>query len=261
MKIDVVLIMVLYMKLSVCTDAVFKGKNTVESMKKIRNSGYTSFEFWSWWDKDIDSIIKAQEELGMEVVAFCTQMISLVDATQRCLYLEGLKETILVAKRFSCKTLITQTGDELVGVSREKQHESLVEGLRLCAPILEKAGITIVMEPLNTLVNHKGYYLTSSDEAFQIVKEVGSPNVKVLYDIYHQQITEGHLIARITGNIDKIGHFHAAGNPGRHELYNSEINYDYIFTTIDNTEYSGYMGLEYFPIEDAIVGLEKLKGK
>ena len=108
----------------------------------------------------------------------------------------------------------------------------------------------MVVEPLNLRVDHQGYFLSGSDEAAEILKEVGSPNVKMLFDIYHQQITEGDLIRRIQKYLPCIGHFHAAGNPGRHELYQSEINYPYVFQAIENEAYEGYMGLEYFP-EDA----------
>ena len=125
-------------------------------------------------------------------------------------------------------------------------------------PLLEREGITLLVEPLNTLVNHPGYFLASSEEAFDIVKQVGSQYVKVLFDIYHQQITEGHLIANIRENITWIGHFHAAGNPGRHELSNGELNYEQIFKAIDETGFTGYIGLEYFPLEEPSIGLKHL---
>ena len=164
-----------------------------------------------------------------------------------------------MAKELGCKFLISQVGDELEGVSREDQHNSIVDGLKVCAPMLEEEGITLVIEPLNTHVNHKGYYLYSSHEAFEIVDKVGSGNVKVLYDIYHQQIMEGNLISTIRNNIDKIGYFHAAGNPGRNELYYGEINYMEVLKAIRETGYNGYIGLEYFPKDDVKKGLEMLK--
>jgi hydroxypyruvate isomerase len=82
--------------------------------------------------------------------------------------------------------------------------------------------------------------------------------VKVLYDIYHQQITEGHLIHNITTHIDKIGHFHAAGNPGRHELTKGEINYPAVFAAIEAAGFDGYVGLEYFPKQDPAFGLREV---
>ncbi|MFT4690385.1 MAG: hydroxypyruvate isomerase, partial [Limisphaerales bacterium] len=161
------------------------------------------------------------------------------------------------ARRLGTKTLISQVGDHRVGVSRDEQRQSLVDGLRAAAPDLEAAGVTLVIEPLNELVDHAGYYLIRSDEAFDIVDQVGSPNVKVVFDIYHQQISEGHLIRNIVSNIDKIGHFHAAGNPGRNELQRGEINYAEVFAAIRATEFDGYVGLEYWPLdEDPIIALK-----
>lgn len=87
---------------------------------------------------------------------------------------------------------------------------------------------------------------------------MGSANVKVLYDIYHQQIMEGNIISTITKYIDKIDHFHAAGNPGRYELSIGELNYTQIFNAIDDTHFSGFIGLEYFPLKDAKEGLDDL---
>lgn len=130
-----------------------------------------------------------------------------------------------------------------------------MEGLKACVPYLEESGITLVVEPLNVRVDHAGYYLYSSDEAAGIMREVGSPYVKMLFDIYHQQITEGDLIRRIREYIPYIGHFHAAGNPGRHELYDGEIDYRKVFAAIGETGYDGYIGLEYFPEDEVEKGL------
>ena len=203
-------------------------------------------------------MLEASRKEGLEIAAFCTGFISLVEAEKREEYLESLKETIRTAKRLGCSRIISQTGAE-ISISRKEQHRNLADGLRACAPCLEENGITLVVEPLNIRVDHAGYYLYSSDEAAEIMKEVGSPNVKMLFDIYHQQITEGDLIRRIKKYIPYIGHFHAAGNPGRHELYRSEINYKTIFEAIRETGYDGYVGLEYFPEDEVQKGLEFAK--
>ncbi|CAH1209205.1 Hydroxypyruvate isomerase [Paenibacillus allorhizoplanae] len=246
------------MKLSVCMDALYKGRDFRESVNELKEIGYDTIEFWSWWQKDIDVVADAVAEAGISISTFCTKFSSLVDPTQRSVYLEGLVESIAVAKRLNCTKLISQVGQALEGVPREAQTQSLIEGLRACVPILEKEGVTLLIEPLNTRVNHQGYFLASSEEAFHIINQVGSPYVKVLFDIYHQQITEGNVIANIRANIGLIGHFHAAGNPGRHELDNGELNYEQIFKAIDETGFEGHMGLEYFPLEAPQVGLRKL---
>jgi hydroxypyruvate isomerase len=146
------------------------------------------------------------------------------------------------------------------GVMRVVQHRSLAAGLRAAAPLLEESDITLVIEPLNGRVNHVGTFLESSDEGFELVEEAGSKNVKLLFDIYHQQITEGDIISRVTANISRIGHLHAAGCPGRHELFTGELDYRNIFRAIDEAGYSGLTGLEYFPEGDAEAGLKQIIG-
>lgn len=242
------------MEFSVCIDSVFRGLPVAERLRAVQAAGIGAYEFWSWWDKDLGEMKALNEELGLKPVACCTKFVSLVDPSARDAYVRGLTESIEAAKALGAPALISQTGDD-TGGDREAQRRSLTDGLKACAPLLEKAGITLLVEPLNLKVDHAGYYLSSSAEGFAIVDEVGSPNVKLLYDIYHQQITEGDLIRTITGNIERIGHFHAAGHPGRHELYRGEIHYPAVFEAIRETGYQGYVGLEYFPKDDPLQGL------
>jgi len=243
---------------SVCIDAVFEGLPAGEAIQLVRKCGISAFEFWGWWDRDLAEIELARDQAGMQVSACCTKFISLVDANLRDQYLEGLEASIRTAQRLKCNTLITQVGDALPGVSRSSQHASLVEGLREAAPLLEASGTTLVIEPLNELVDHAGYYLVRSDEAFEIIDEVNCPNVKVVFDIYHQQISEGQLIENIKANIEKIAHFHAAGNPGRNELTSGELHYPSIFDAIRESDYDGYVGLEYWPLNEASTGLSEI---
>ncbi len=245
-------------KPSVCIDAVFEGQPVSDALEQVRSAGIDTFEFWSWWDKDLNTLILARDEHGLAVAACCTRFISLVRPELRTDYITGLRESIAVATELDCQTLISQVGDEVAGVPRAGQHASLVDGLKESAPFLEEAGITLVIEPLNLQVDHAGYYLVHSQEAFEIIDEVRSPNVQVIFDIYHQQISEGHLIANIAKGIDKIGHFHAAGNPGRHELTNGEINYPPIVSAIRSAGFDGYLGLEYWPTGDPVAGLREV---
>jgi len=243
------------LKPSVCIDAVFEGLDKQQAIAAVAATGIGAFEFWGWWDKDLDAIKRARDEHGLAISACCTYFITLVDPGKRTAYLEGLAVSIAAAQELGVNTIISQVGDFRPGVARVEQHHFLVDGLRAAAPMLEDAGVTLVIEPLNELIDHVGYYLVRSDEAFEIIDEVGSPAVKVVFDIYHQQISEGQLIANITANIDKIAHFHAAGNPGRHELTRGEIHYPSVFEAISATDYDGFVGLEYWPLDDASAGL------
>ena len=245
------------MKLSVCIDMVLQGVPVETALERLGAIGVDAFEFWSWWDKDLDAMNTAIQKTGVKPVAMCTKFVSLTDPAKRADYINGLRESIAAAKRIGCPALISQTGSD-TGEDRKIQRQSLVDGLRTCAPILEDAGVTLVVEPLNTIIDHKGYYLSSSAEGFQIVDEVDSPCVRLLYDVYHQQIMEGNIMDTVTNNIDKIAHFHAAGVPGRHELDNGELNYPAIFRAIDASGYSRYIGLEYAPLEEPEKGIQKL---
>jgi hydroxypyruvate isomerase len=243
---------------SVCIDAVLENMPVADAIELISNCGFNSFEFWAWWEKDIAQLVAVRDRFDMTIAACCTKFISLTDPGLRNEYLVGLKESIAAAKQLDCRTLISQVGDFRPGVNRNEQHQSIVDGLKQAAPLLEAAGVTLVIEPLNEKVNHPGYYLIRSDEAFEIIDEVGSPAVKVVFDIYHQQISEGNLIPNIVATIDKIGHFHAAGQPGRNELTLGEINYPYIFAAIADAGFCGHVGLEYWPTLDAAEGLKEV---
>jgi hydroxypyruvate isomerase len=155
------------------------------------------------------------------------------------------------------KFLITQSGED-TGARRDFQHKAIVASLKEADKILEGSGVTLLLEPLNRKIDHRGTYLESSCEGFEILDETDSDNVKLLLDIYHQQISEGDVIRQACANIDKIAHFHAAGNPGRNELDRGELDYLRVFKALDNAGHKGYFGLEYFPLDDPAAGLKKI---
>ncbi|MBB1272486.1 TIM barrel protein [Psychromonas sp. SR45-3] len=235
---------------SLCIDAVFGNLSFDQACQATAHANISTIEFWSWWDKDLTALQVAVERYDLSISCCCTKFISLVNAEQRSAYLQALSDSIAVAKRLKIKTIISQVGDFIEGVPRAQQKQSLIDGLTAAALLLEAADMTLVVEPLNERIDHPGYYLIKSAEAFNIIKQVSSPKVKVLFDIYHQQISEGNIINNIRENIDYIGHFHAAGHPGRHELQRGEINYPEIFSAIKQTNFSGYIGLEYWPLTD-----------
>jgi len=244
-------------KYSVCLDAVFSGMDILDSIRKTHDCGINTIEFWGFADKDIDSIAALTKELDMTVSTFCAPPVGLNDCAKHDLFSEGLNEAIIAAKKLNVDRLITLVGQD-TGEPTEVQHANIIEGLKKALPLLEANDVTIMIEPLNVLVDHIGYSLYYSNDAFDIVDKVGSKYVKVIFDIYHQQITEGNLISSITSNIDKIAHFHTAGNPGRHELDTGEINYNEVIKAIDKTNYTGCIGLEYFPVGNAETSLKNL---
>jgi hydroxypyruvate isomerase len=209
--------------------------------------GFDRFEFWSWWDKDISSIRDGMRELDLKAAAFCTHFISLTDVTLRGAYLSGLSETIKVAADMECDIIISQVGSNVSNRSRAEQKTSIIEGLKAAADLLERTRARLVIEPLNTVLDHKGYFLTRSEEAAEIIQEVGSPRVAMLFDVYHQQMTEGNLIGNLRKYRDVIAHIHVADCPGRHEPGTGEINYGNVLAELARIQYHGCVGIELYP--------------
>ncbi len=246
------------MRLCVAIPCFFGGKDFCEAIHTVASLGYDAAETYNWKSLDLDAVRKALDETGVELLSICTTEFNLTDPAFREKWVAGIRESCIAAKKLGAKRLITQVGQD-TGKPREEQHASIVAGLRAGAPILEEYGITCMIEPLNTLVNHKGYYLWSAVEAFDIVKEVNSPCVKVIFDIYHQQVMEGNIISNIVGNLDLIAHLHGAGHPGRNEMQFGENNYSVIISAVDKAGYTGALGLEYHPLLDPIESLIEAK--
>ncbi len=245
------------MKFSICTDSVLRHMNTADAIKTAGELGYGAVEFWSWWDKDIPAINRSRLDNKVDISAICTRFASLTDRSKRKEYVQGLRETIETAKILDCRCVIAQVGND-TGEAFEVQKRNIQEGLAECSLLLENQGITLAIEPLNTTIDHGGYFLWSSDVAADIIGEVNSPQIKLLFDYYHQQIMEGDIIRRSLKLLDKIGHVHVAGNPGRHEPDRGEIAYKEVLKELTAAGYQGYIGLEYLPAEDPIIGLKKL---
>ncbi len=246
------------MKLCVPIPCFFGDLPFEAAVEKAAALGYSYVEIYGWKQLGLASAAAALQKHGVTLLSMCTTEFCLTDPAKREAWLNGIAESCEAAAALGVKKLITQVGPD-TGAPRAEQHRSIVEGLAAGAPLLERAGVTVMIEPLNTLVDHPGYYLTAAEEAFAIVRAVGSENVKVVYDIYHQQISEGNIIPNITGNLDCIAHLHAAGHPGRHELQYGENDYRNIFAAASAAGYTGACGLEYNPLLSAEESLAEAK--
>ena len=246
------------MKLCVPLPCFFSRLPFDAAVEKTAALGYGYVEIYDWKQLNLNAAARVLEKSGVTLLSMCTSEFRLTDPDCRERWLNGLRESCETAAALGVKKLITQVGPD-TGAPREAQRRSVVDGLKAGAEILENAGVTVMIEPLNTKVDHPGYYLTSSAEAFGIVRAVGSPNVKVVFDIYHQQISEGNIIPNVTENLDCIAHLHAAGHPGRHELQSGENDYRNIFAAIDRAGYTGACGLEYTPLLDPAESLTEAR--
>lgn len=235
-------------RLSVCIDMILTEIPFLERMERIKQIGYTAFEFWAWKNKDVEAIARKRSELGLEVATLMGSGWKHMNTEEaRKSFVTEIRESLPVARRLGSKTLIVTTGFEDKRLPRSDQRTGYVAALKAAAPFAEEAGITLVLEPLNTRVDHPMYYLHTAKEGLEIIDEVRSPSVKLLFDIYHHQVMEGNIIEDIKKSIASIAHFHVADVPGRHEPGTGEINYASVFRAIAATNYQGFVGLEYKP--------------
>lgn len=246
------------MRLCVPVPCFFKKTDFCDAIRKIAELGFDAAETYKWEGLDFDRVKDTCFEAGVELLSMCTKEFRLTDPAYRDAFLKGLEKSCEAANKMGVKRLITQVGND-TGEPREAQHASIVKTLSMARDILADSGVTVMIEPLNNLYDHVGYYLPSAIEGFSIVREVGSPFVKVVYDIYHQQVGEGNIINNITNNLDSIAHLHAAGHPGRHELQFGESDYKNIFASLDKSGYKGACGLEYSPTMNPVESLIKAK--
>jgi hydroxypyruvate isomerase len=178
---------------------------------------------------------------------------------------KNLKESIDVAAAVGCKNVITFTGMRFDGMDDEKAATDCVETWKSVLSHAEKAGVTLVLEHLNSrddthpMKGHPGYFGDDVDFCVELINRVGSPNFKLLFDIYHVSVMNGDIIRRIRQYKDVIGHYHTAGNPGRAELDNTqEINYPPILEAILETGYTGFVAQEFIPTwDDPVLALRQ----
>ena len=224
--------------------------------------GFKAIEHLGWKDVDLKKARAAIDASGCALSAIVVQShdekrqelvgwghgIVFEDAYEP--FIAAMGETVEAAKALACKNIIVTTGNERSDVSRPVQRNNIIKALKGAAKVVEDTDITLVLEPLNILVDHAGYYLTTTAEGVDILKTVNHPKVKLLYDVYHQQITEGNLISNIRANIQHIGHIHLGDVPGRNEPGSGEINYKNVLAAIANTGYNNYVALECGLTED-----------
>jgi hydroxypyruvate isomerase len=261
-------------KLSVRVEALFATLALPQRMAKVAEAGYQGFEFGNWRAADAREITRLKNNLGLECACIVGNRgvnpmgMGLCDPAEREGFLTEIRASLDAARRFETSRLVVLSGNRIPGVPRERQRASIVEGLKHAQDLAAKHGITLIVEVVNTLApveplhpqeNHLEYYLDHAREAFQIVDEVSSPFVKVLFDIYHVQIMEGNLIETIRGNIARIDHFHVGDVPGRHEPGTGEINYANIFKTIRELGFRGFVAMEYVPSKDAMTTLAEVR--
>jgi hydroxypyruvate isomerase len=194
----------------------------------------------------------ALDRLGMRMGVFVAHTISWSEATittanadARDRFLAEIRGSVDVARRVNATWMTVVPGHVDRRLHIDYQNANMIETLKRATAILEPHGLVMVLEPLNTLRDHPGQFLTRIPQAYLVCKAVASPACKILFDIYHQQITEGNLIPNFNAAWDEIAYVQVGDNPGRNEPGTGEINYRNVFRHLHGKGYTGIVGMEH----------------
>jgi len=217
-------------------------------------AGFTAVEFLFPYEFSPQSVRRALDDAGLQLVlfnispgefqkgerGFCN------NPQRRDDFRRTFEQALLYANALMSPRIHLMTGNRVPGLARAAQLNCVLENLSWAAPQAADAGITLLIEPLNA-IDQPAYFVSNTTEGMEIVRAANHPNVRLQYDLYHAQMSEGNLIQTIRTLLPFIGHVQISDVPGRHQPGVGEINYPAIFATLETAGYSGYIGLEYHP--------------
>jgi hydroxypyruvate isomerase len=238
------------MTYSACIEMLFKDESEdyADRIHRARAAGFAAVEFWRWRDKDLAAIGQALQTTGAALEAILVEpKAALTDRDQHAAFLQALEETVETAERLGARGVIAQVGQELPDIDREAQTEAILACLAEAVPLLADTRMCLMIEPLNTVLDHPGYFLSSTREGLDIVEQVGSPTVRLLYDIYHSAMMGEEPVAVLNGRTKLVGHVHFADAPGRGEPGSGSLDWRACLALLRRQGYAGRIGLEYRP--------------
>ena len=239
------------LELSACIEWLFSeaGDDLEARIRAARNAGVPAVEFWGWRHRDIARIAGVLGETGLDVTAFAVDpAVPLADPSAGDAVVAAVAESADTAARLGCRNLIVVSGDRDERLPAAEQRAAMVAALRRAAPAAAARDVTLLLEPLNTRVDHVGTFLDSTEEGFAIVDEVGTSNVKLLFDLYHAVVMGERMQDVLGPRLPDVGHIHVADAPGRHEPGTGAIDWPASFGWLAEHGYGGRIGLEYQPV-------------
>ncbi len=231
--------------ISICIDMMFSYLDFADRLGAVKACGIDTVEFWKWTNKDIDMIAISGMNVSIFNMDSKDEQLS-YDLSRGILndgraedFVSALKESIPVYKKLGAHAMIV-----LIGEHKEYNADNVYKCLAAAKPILEENDVMLIVEPLNN-IDRVGYSQPYAKPVFDLLKKLDSPHIKMLYDIYHQNMMGDFSMDEIKENIKYIGHFHVADAPGRHEPGTGNVDYVSILKEISTLDYHHYIGLEY----------------
>jgi hydroxypyruvate isomerase len=240
------------LELSPCLDLLFgTGETPVDHASRIRRAaaaGFTWAEMWGWREADIPAIGAALDETGITLnLLTCEPLGRIVDPSTHAEFLDGVERSAAIAADLGAPHVVVLAGDTLDDVSRANQTDAVVDALRLAGPIAAEHGVTLLLENLNTRVDHVGHFLDRTPDALDILDAVDDPAVRLLFDLYHAAVMDETPADVLDGRLERLGHVQIADVPGRHEPGSGRIDWDRDLGWLVDHGYRGRLGLEYVP--------------
>jgi hydroxypyruvate isomerase len=241
-------------KFSVNIETWWKDLPFLERIDQAADLGFPAIEFWEWRGQDIDAIAGKVESRGIGVSNLTGWGFTpgLNDPANHDQFVREIEAGCRIARKLKAPRMTVVGGDDQPGMTQAEMHRHIIAGLKRAAPFAENQGIVLALEPMNIRVDHPGHCLYGSAPAIEICREVGSSHVRINWDLYHMQISEGDLCGHIEEGWDYIGYFQLADNPGRNEPGTGEIHYNRVLREIHERGYRGFVGLECWPIGSEI---------
>lgn len=234
-----------------------RGEPVIDKIEKAHALGFEAIEFWAYGKEDIDGIAAKCEALGIQVAQFTAWGKPLGSGKNIDEFEAGIKEAITVAHKLGAP-MMTVTGHRWVeGYTLEEQLANYTKAMRRVAPLCEAANVMIIIEPFNP-VDHGKNTLNGSQAAVEICREIDSPMIKINWDFYHMQLSEGALIHYLREGYDQVGYLQLADTPGRHQPGTGELNYVAILKAAHDLGYRGYVGVECRPQGTEAEALQQL---
>jgi len=245
-------------KLSVMLWTVYEKLPFDQRIDKVAEAGYHAVElveeYKNFTKEDYARFRAKKRELNLTVDATSGISHGLCDSSQRDAFLDEVRAKLPVLEELECNKLIILSGDKVPGQSPQQMHQSCIESLKRAADIAATKNVGLLLENIDPEENPK-YFLTSVSEGFEIVRSVHAPNVQFLFDLFHDQVAEGNLLAKLEKNLDLLGVVHIADVPGRHEPGTGEINYPNIYRKLGQLGFNGYVAMEFMPQGETVAAL------
>jgi hydroxypyruvate isomerase len=257
------------MDFSICIEMIFPELRAEDRIARLGSVGFEAVEFWDWRDKSLDALALQCRNLGLRVTCISGHRAgSLLDPLEFDLYKSELILAVEAARHLSCTNLMLLTnplgpGGQVLNsypaITPKRKHENCIHALVRLAHLAVKHDVVLLLEPLNSLLDHPGYWLDDAGRALEIIRSVHHPQIRLLYDLYHMMVMGRDVRADLERNLDLIGYVHAADVPGRHEPGTGDMDYSSILHLLDSLGYSGTIGFEFSPAASSTDALQAIR--